>query len=92
MLVPWHLKKNTQVAKQQDHERNTVTVDGCMAATPAESSDAKNSEILHRYYHLFVEGELAWLCELVVGVRIVNNYYDQGNWCIVIERTADYEV
>lgn len=87
MLVPWHLKKNTSVAEQGNQEHNSST-----AETADETNEAKNLQILHRYYHTFVDGELQHLCELVAGVHVVKSYYDQGNWCVIIERTTDVGV
>jgi len=89
MLVPWHLKKASGAAEQIHQEHDTPMVDSNMVATSDEFSEAKNPQILHRYYHTFVDGELQRLCKLVAGVRVVNAYYDQGNWCIVVERTTD---
>lgn len=41
-----------------------------------------------RYYHVFEEGELEALCKRVDGVRICSSYYDQGNWCALIEKVS----
>ena len=88
MLVPWHLKKSTGAA-QQDQECNAQMAGSSSAAVTDESSDVKSPQVLHRYYHTFVDGELQRLCGLIAGVQVVNSYYDQGNWCVVIERTID---
>lgn len=48
-----------------------------------------NSEVestFLRYYHVFEEGELEDLCSKLNNVEIINSYYDQGNWCIVIKK------
>lgn len=42
-----------------------------------------------RYYHVFEEGELEALVSRVDGVRVVHSYYDQGNWCVVFEKTIE---
>ncbi|XP_047367080.1 alkylated DNA repair protein alkB homolog 8-like isoform X3 [Vespa velutina] len=39
-----------------------------------------------RYYHLFEEKELSELCSEIPLVLIKNTYYDQGNWCIILEK------
>ncbi|XP_071452506.1 tRNA (carboxymethyluridine(34)-5-O)-methyltransferase alkbh8 isoform X2 [Hetaerina americana] len=39
-----------------------------------------------RYYHVFEEGELDSLCSQVKGVNVKKSYYDQGNWCVLIEK------
>ena len=44
------------------------------------------TQVLLRYYHVFEEGELEELVEKVEGLVVVESYYDQGNWCSVLER------
>ncbi|XP_046486288.1 alkylated DNA repair protein alkB homolog 8 [Neodiprion pinetum] len=39
-----------------------------------------------RFYHVFEEGELSSLCSELHNVLITNTYYDQGNWCIILEK------
>lgn len=46
------------------------------------------SEVYHRYYHVFVQGELEKLLSNIVNVKILESYYDQGNWCVVIEKIS----
>ncbi|KAM5246568.1 tRNA (carboxymethyluridine(34)-5-O)-methyltransferase ALKBH8 [Ctenodactylus gundi] len=72
VLVPWHLK--TKPAK--DKPVNTFG--------PAGSHDL--SPVLHRYYHVFCEGELEAACRTLSNVRILQSYYDQGNWCAILQK------
>lgn len=44
--------------------------------------------VYHRYYHLFQQGELEQLCAQIPGVRVQSSYHDQGNWCLILEKTA----
>jgi len=37
-----------------------------------------------RYYHVFRENELDDMIKQILDVRIVESYYDNGNWCSVI--------
>ncbi|XP_053978893.1 alkylated DNA repair protein alkB homolog 8 isoform X1 [Hylaeus volcanicus] len=39
-----------------------------------------------RYYHVFEENELAQLCSEVFAFTIKNTYYDQGNWCVLLQK------
>jgi len=74
IFVPWHLK---EVTGSTEHDQlNSSTRD-----------DAVKQQIVHRYYHTFVDGELQRLCSNVAGVNNVESYYDQGNWCVIVERT-----
>ncbi|XP_059620355.1 alkylated DNA repair protein alkB homolog 8 [Phlebotomus argentipes] len=40
-----------------------------------------------RFYHVFEEGELEELCGKIEGIEVIQSYYDQGNWCVVFEKT-----
>uniref|UniRef100_A0A674NJL8 tRNA (carboxymethyluridine(34)-5-O)-methyltransferase n=1 Tax=Takifugu rubripes TaxID=31033 RepID=A0A674NJL8_TAKRU len=44
--------------------------------------------VFHRYYHLFQQGELEHLCGQITGVKVESSYHDQGNWCVLVEKTA----
>lgn len=46
----------------------------------------KGGERFLRYYHVFQEGELAELCAEIPGTVLKSVYYDQGNWCVILEK------
>ena len=48
----------------------------------------ETGERLLRYYHVFVEHELRDLCVRIPGIRILTDYYDEGNWHVVIQKEA----
>ncbi|XP_021526484.2 alkylated DNA repair protein alkB homolog 8 [Aotus nancymaae] len=72
VLVPWHLKGNPDKGKP-------VELFG-----PIGSHDP--SPVFHRYYHVFREGELEAACRTVSDVSILQSYYDQGNWCVILQK------
>ncbi|KFO14208.1 Alkylated DNA repair protein alkB 8, partial [Balearica regulorum gibbericeps] len=77
LLVPWHLKGST---KKKGESGDTVSF-------PAGSKEQKElSPVFHRYYHVFCEGELEAACRSLDGVRVQKSYYDQGNWCVVLQK------
>ncbi|XP_050189576.1 alkylated DNA repair protein alkB homolog 8 isoform X2 [Myiozetetes cayanensis] len=77
LLVPWHLKGGT---KKKEEGVDTVLV-------PADSKESqKLSPVFHRYYHVFCEGELEAVCKSLDCVRVQKSYYDQGNWCVILEK------
>ncbi|XP_064478744.1 alkylated DNA repair protein alkB homolog 8-like isoform X2 [Ornithodoros turicata] len=47
-----------------------------------------SSEPVHRFYHVFVRGELRDLFESVQPGCVEDEYYDQGNWCAVLRKRA----
>ncbi|XP_048199730.1 alkylated DNA repair protein alkB homolog 8 [Perognathus longimembris pacificus] len=72
VLVPWHLKGNPGKDK---------------ATVPFGSTEAqKPGPICHRYYHVFCGGELEAACQTLGNVSILKSYYDQGNWCVILQR------
>uniref|UniRef100_A0A2C9LU72 Methyltransferase type 11 domain-containing protein n=1 Tax=Biomphalaria glabrata TaxID=6526 RepID=A0A2C9LU72_BIOGL len=46
----------------------------------------ESANVFHRYYHVFKEGELESLCQQVPQCSVNRSYYDQGNWCVVLEK------
>ena len=51
--------------------------------------DAEKRAVVHqRYCHVYGEGELRSLIESVPGAAILEVYYDTGNWCAVVQKTA----
>ncbi|XP_049544781.1 alkylated DNA repair protein alkB homolog 8 [Anopheles darlingi] len=53
-----------------------------------ESNEATEKQTFLRFYHVFEKYELEQIC-LDSGqnnVRIVESFYDQGNWCVVMQK------
>ena len=75
LLVPWNLKANKSEEGSSSH-----------AFSSNDSSDCA-SKLYHRYYHVFLEGEIEQLVHNLPIVTVVSSYYDKGNWCIIIEKT-----
>ncbi|NXL12237.1 ALKB8 protein, partial [Mesembrinibis cayennensis] len=77
LLVPWHLKGGP---KKKGENVDTVLF-------PAVSKELQElSPVFHRYYHVFRAGELEAACRSLDCVRVQKSYYDQGNWCVVLEK------
>lgn len=49
----------------------------------------KSGERFLRYYHVFQEDELTKLCTEVSAAMIKEVYYDQGNWCVILEKCME---
>lgn len=80
MLVPWKLKADSGVATAEVREPGPEPTDRINGSKPQE---------FLRYYHVFEEGELEALVERIEGVRVVRGYYDQGNWCVIFEKSKN---
>ncbi|KAJ8280443.1 hypothetical protein GJAV_G00054620 [Gymnothorax javanicus] len=62
---------------------------GVAQKVPEASSDKPSTSgpVFHRYYHVFREGELEALCRKIENITIQTSYHDQGNWCVILEKT-----
>uniref|UniRef100_A0A8C5LAS1 tRNA (carboxymethyluridine(34)-5-O)-methyltransferase ALKBH8 n=2 Tax=Jaculus jaculus TaxID=51337 RepID=A0A8C5LAS1_JACJA len=72
ILVPWHLKGI--------HDKDGVVE----PFGPVRSSET--SPVFHRYYHVFCGGELEAACQTLGDVSILQSSYDQGNWCVILQK------
>uniref|UniRef100_A0A2Z5U609 tRNA (carboxymethyluridine(34)-5-O)-methyltransferase n=1 Tax=Reticulitermes speratus TaxID=60591 RepID=A0A2Z5U609_9NEOP len=75
LLVPWKLKPAAKTESDQKREEESYLEKG-----------SHEVPTFYRYYHVFDEGELEQLCSSVKGAKVVQSYYDQGNWCVTLER------
>ena len=63
--------------KPQNVNKNQQTTD----------QNVNKMETYYRFYHLFMKGELEQLCvEACSNVEIVDSYYDDGNWCVILRK------
>ena len=48
------------------------------------------TEVHHRYYHVFDDNELVTLVKELEdeSCTILDSYYDQGNWCVQLQKTV----
>ncbi|KAH7510628.1 hypothetical protein FEM48_ZijujUnG0106100 [Ziziphus jujuba var. spinosa] len=85
-FVPWHLPY---------HRAEISGASACALANGlARKDDKKGAVVYNRYYHVFSEGELErilqLLSSLVSGMDnavIVDRFFDKSNWCIILEKT-----
>ncbi len=54
----------------------------------AEEKKDGETTTLHRFYHVWEEGELESAVEEAAGdaVEVKEGYYDQGNWCVILRK------
>ena len=98
MLVPFHYRSYPKGATAQEIIPNTKAEQvrgkgespslSSFAASHGVLERAKGSVVFQRYCHVYRHGELEHLIGLLEPrvVRIVDSYYDTGNWCVVIEK------
>nr|XP_022903427.1 alkylated DNA repair protein alkB homolog 8 [Onthophagus taurus] len=51
-----------------------------------ETGNCKENETYLRFYHTFEEKELFNMCLEIENIKIVDYYYDEGNWCCIFEK------
>ena len=74
LLVPWKLKPAAKTELDQKREESCL------------EKGSHEVPTFYRYYHVFNEGELEHLCNSVKGAEVIQSYYDQGNWCVTLQR------
>ena len=75
LLVPWHFRGKPNGAKTEN-----------ISSKPDVKQTSKKEQVYHRFYHVFVGGELEELFESVGEVEIVKTYHDRGNWCVILKK------
>ncbi|EDW01655.1 alkylated DNA repair protein alkB homolog 8 [Drosophila grimshawi] len=76
MQVPLPVHTNRTEFQQQD------------VYVPWKTKDKQRTTFL-RYYHVFEEQELERLVSQVEGVVLRRSYYDQGNHCVIFEKSSN---
>uniref|UniRef100_A0ABM0MGH8 Alkylated DNA repair protein alkB homolog 8-like n=1 Tax=Saccoglossus kowalevskii TaxID=10224 RepID=A0ABM0MGH8_SACKO len=79
LLVPWHLKS-------KNGKRNNIGEENASSKDQNVAENVCTKTVFHRFYHVYKEGELESLCQECSGVRIVEGYYDEGNWCVIMKK------
>ena len=66
-----------------------------LAATPADAGDMagrydprKRAYVYQRYCHVYQRGELLELVSALPHAKVLDEYYDTGNWCVLAEKLA----
>ena len=80
-FVPWHLPLHR--VEGQIAAREILDEEGSGGVINEE----KRSVMFHRYYHLYVKGELECLCAHITNIRIVDAFFDKSNWCVIIQKS-----
>lgn len=76
LFVAWHYSKDGKKLKNKDKGEQTL-----------DRVDEKDEEkVFLRFYHVFENKELEDLFNEVPNARVVDSYYEQGNWCAVFEK------
>ena len=72
VLVPWKTKSNISKALQKRFGNNF--------------GDVGSDTTYYRFYHVFVKDELENMCNGLPNCAIVDSFYDNGNWSVVLKK------
>lgn len=79
---------NRSDCKPGPHFKMSLGISSEPQNSPGGKTESTSVPVYHRYYHLFQHGELEQLCAQITGVKVQSRYHDQGNWCVILEKTA----
>ena len=93
VLVPWTLPSHFQEGEKKmlrERGKQGEAKDGEEEAKEEERRQASEL-IVHRYCHVYVEGEIEGLLTQLGQNRVVDRYYDRGNWVVLVQKTSEGE-
>lgn len=102
VYVPWNVPaRHYKPDAIQNNNNNSTNIDhnDSLVSTPCSNElsellkpkllDTANTEkliVVHRYCHVYKQGELQQLFESAELCTVVNTYYDRGNWCVLVRK------
>ena len=85
LLVPWKTTI-TETSSNCANEDNQIGSFNMSERQTSQQLQNDKSKTLHRFYHVFEEGELEQLILSIPNLLIEKSYYDQGNWCVIFRK------
>ena len=81
VLVPWSFRT-------PGLKKGKETEDEPQVGVPKETAETWEEQppVCQRYCHVYREGELEELLSEVPELRLLESYFDTGNWCAIAER------
>jgi alkylated DNA repair protein alkB homolog 8 len=90
VFVAWHYKaksekKEPKAKREKRKNKNELKEDKSIEVIPTQCEEVKKKneeegEVYLRFYHVFEDGELVNLFEDIKNVKIIDSFYEQGNW------------
>ena len=74
----------TQTDETGESEKEVIEMEPC--SPPDYSSQLAGYTTFQRYYHVFKEGELGALFAKVGGIKVIDEFYDHENWCVLVQK------
>lgn len=88
VFVAWRLKPESSKKDKRKKEQETAAKQSVDDVSTKNSDGDKQaaSNVYLRFYHVFEQNELEKLFESIPGTKIVESFYEQGNWCVIFEK------
>jgi len=79
------LQDSYQKGEKAEEQKQTSFIE------TAIKDESKQATVYHRYYHMFLKGELEKLIETNFDnrLKIVDSFFDHANWVVVCEKVAE---
>ena len=81
LFVAWNYNPKTSASKQTKNENDSAANDD---KTANEEKDRPKQFL--RFYHVFENSELESLFKHIPNAKVVESFYEQGNWCAIFEK------
>ena len=97
VYVPWNVPakhyspqhahhNNTHKHNTTSIEPNTNTINQLLMPRAVDTPNTEELIVVHRYCHVYKQGELEHLFESTGLCDVVHTYYDRGNWCVLVRK------
>lgn len=91
VFVAWHYNSKVEKSKKKPTDDGSSTHDDPSSAQTtgdeiAQPQGKESSQVYLRFYHVFENNELENLFKNVPNTKIIDSFYEQGNWCVIFEK------
>lgn len=84
VFVAWRMKNKKKSGGESGEKSSQSVVE---EVPSAEKTSEQAPSVYLRFYHVFEQNELESLFQDIPGTRIVESFYEQGNWCLIFQKT-----
>lgn len=81
VLVPWKLPSKFKPSEIEANNQANQT-----NQSNNQTTNQDDGIECQRYCHVYTEGEIEGLLDEIGGNRVVERYYDRGNWVVIFEK------
>lgn len=80
LFVAWHYSNKTGKKTKKDVKDEDEALE--------TEKKVKEEKVFLRFYHVFQNKELEELFEKIPNAKVLESYYEQGNWCAIFEKNC----